>query len=105
MKKKINIGLIGYGVIGKRRIKSLPNQFNLIACSDPYIKLNKINLNQKNIYITKNWKKLINIKSLNAVIICTTLNGSNKLLYLQALIILKDFCKWVFNKLMLYLLK
>ena len=74
MKKKINIGLIGYGVVGKRRIKSLPNQFNLVACSDPYIKLNKINLNQKKIYITKNWKNLINIKSLNAVIICTTHN-------------------------------
>ena len=34
-KKIFNIGLIGYGVVGKRRIKNLPNNFRLIGCADP----------------------------------------------------------------------
>ena len=51
MQKKINIGLIGYGVVGKRRILSLTNKFNVVACADPYIKINKIKLDKKNIYI------------------------------------------------------
>ena len=74
MQKKINIGLIGYGVVGKRRILSLPNKFNLVACADPYLKINKIKLGNKNVYVFKNWRKLIDLKSLNAIIVCTTHN-------------------------------
>ena len=29
--KKINIGLIGYGVVGERRLNNLPKFFNLIS--------------------------------------------------------------------------
>ena len=74
MQKKINIGLIGYGVVGKRRILSLPINFNLVACADPYIKINKIKLDKKNIYVFNNWRKLIDLKSLDAIIVCTTHN-------------------------------
>ena len=37
MKKKINIGVIGCGVVGLKRIINLPKTFRLIACADPYI--------------------------------------------------------------------
>ena len=41
MKKKINIGLIGCGIVGVKRINNLPQVFNLIACADPLIFSNK----------------------------------------------------------------
>ena len=34
MKKIINIGLIGCGIVGIKRINNLPKKFSLIACSD-----------------------------------------------------------------------
>ena len=46
-KKVLNIGLIGCGVIGLRRIDNLPNNFRLIGCADPKIHL------KKNFQITK----------------------------------------------------
>ena len=75
MKKKINIGVIGCGVVGLKRIINLPKTFRLIACADPYIfsKRNEF-LKKKKILLTKNWKKLLNIKNLEAVIISTTHN-------------------------------
>ena len=40
-KKVLNIGLIGCGVVGLRRIENLPNNFKLIGCADPKILLKK----------------------------------------------------------------
>ena len=42
--KKINIGLIGCGVVGLRRISNLPKNFNLIGCADPDIFSKKIEI-------------------------------------------------------------
>ena len=70
--KKINIGLIGCGVVGLKRIKNLPNSFNLIGCADPLILLKKTNIKKKKILLTKNWKNLLNLKNLEAVIVSTT---------------------------------
>ena len=33
----IKVGVIGCGVIGKRRIENFPKNFKLIACADPKI--------------------------------------------------------------------
>ena len=49
--KKINIGLIGCGVVGLKRIKNLPNSFNLIGCADPLILLKKTNIKKKKNFI------------------------------------------------------
>lgn len=65
----INIGLIGYGLIGKKRLDNLPKNFNLIGCADP--RISKRDFNNK-IFLSKNWEELIKLKNLNAVIIATT---------------------------------
>ena len=69
----IKVGVIGCGVIGKRRIENFPKNFKLIACADPKIFDDKYFIS-KNIFLTKDWKKLINLKDLDAVIIATTHN-------------------------------
>jgi len=75
MKKKINIAVIGCGVVGLRRINNLPKNFKLIGCADPKIHLikNKI-LIIKKLFLTKNWKQLLKLENLDAVIIATTHN-------------------------------
>lgn len=80
MKKIINIGLIGCGVIGLKRLSNLPKNFNLIACADPKINSVKYNFANENILLTKNWKDLIGLKNLDAVIICTTHQMHSKIL-------------------------
>ena len=80
MKNKIKIALIGCGIVGLRRISILPKQFELIGCSDPFIDLKKINFKKKNLYLTNDWKKLIKIKTLNAVIVSTTHNLQSEII-------------------------
>tara|TARA_B100000902_G_scaffold397005_1_gene459488 strand:- start:3082 stop:4080 length:999 start_codon:yes stop_codon:yes gene_type:complete len=72
MTNKINIGLIGCGIVGLKRIENLPTGFNLIACADPkiFLKKNK-KINKSKIFLTKNWKQLIKLENLHAVIIAT----------------------------------
>ena len=70
-KKILNIGLIGCGVVGLRRIENLSNNFKLIGCADIKVPKKKF-INKKKLFITSNWKKLINLKNLDAVIIATT---------------------------------
>ena len=72
MKKKINIGLIGCGVVGLKRLKNLPSSFKLIGCADPLIFSKKINICNKKIFLTQNWKDLLNLENLEAIIISTT---------------------------------
>ncbi len=80
MKKIFNIGLIGCGVIGQKRIYNLPKNFNLIGYSD----IKKINLDKKffgkEIFFTNKWKSLLKLKNLDAVIIATTHNLHSKIL-------------------------
>ena len=71
-RKIINIGLIGCGIIGLRRLANLPKNFRLIGCADPIIPLKKIFKKNKKLILTSNWKKLLNLKNLDAVIIATT---------------------------------
>ena len=73
MKKKlINIGLIGCGIVGIRRLQNLPSRLKLIGCVDPLIAVNKFFKKRNNLYLTKDWKKLIKLKNLDAVIVATT---------------------------------
>ncbi|MDA9650334.1 Gfo/Idh/MocA family oxidoreductase [Candidatus Pelagibacter sp.] len=70
--RRINIGLIGAGVLGLKRIQNLPKNFKFIGCADPLISLKKLNFRNKNILLTKNWKELISLKNLESIIIATT---------------------------------
>ena len=71
-RKIFNIGLIGCGIIGLRRLENLPKNFRLIGCADPVIPLKKIFKKNRKLILTSNWKKLLNTKNLDAVIIATT---------------------------------
>ena len=67
MKKKINIGVIGCGVVGLKRIINLPKTFRLIACADPYIfsKKNEFLKKKKN-FINKELEKTFKYKKLRS---------------------------------------
>jgi len=78
--EKINIGLIGVGIIGLKRLDNLPKNFNLVGCADPLIFTKKNILKKKNIFLTKNWKKLLNLKNLESVIVATTHHLHSKIL-------------------------
>ena len=70
-KKVFNIGLIGCGIVGLRRLENLPNNFRLIGCADPFISIKKIFKKNKELFLTSNWKKLLDIRNLHAVIVAS----------------------------------
>ncbi len=83
IKKKIifNIGIIGCGLIGKKRADNLGKQGRLIACADINIKNAELIANKKNkIKVFKDWRKLLRIKELDIVIIATIHNQLSKIL-------------------------
>ena len=81
-KKKIfNVGIIGCGLIGKKRAENLGNKARLIACSDININRAKLIANKnKKIKIFKEWNDLLKIKELNIIIIATVHNQLSKIL-------------------------
>ena len=82
-KKKIifNIGIIGCGLIGKKRAENLGKRGRLIACADINIKNAKLVSNKdKKIQVFKDWKKLLKIKELDIVIIATVHNQMFRIL-------------------------
>ena len=82
-KKKIifNIGIIGCGLIGKKRADNLGKRGRLIACADINIKNAKLVSNKdKKIQVFKDWKKLLKIKELDIVIISTVHNQMFRIL-------------------------
>ena len=79
--KIFNIGIIGCGLIGKRRAENLGKKGRLIACADININRAKLIANKiKEIRIYKEWKHLLKIKELNIVIIATAHNQLSKIL-------------------------
>jgi len=80
MKKLLNIGLIGCGVVGQKRIENLPKNFKFVACADPKIISIHKNFSTKNVHITSRWEELIDLDYLDAVIIATTHHLYSKIL-------------------------
>ena len=83
IKKKIifNIGIIGCGLIGKKRADNLGKQGILLACADVNIKNAELIANKKKkIKVFKDWRKLLRIKELDIVIIATIHNQLSKIL-------------------------
>ena len=76
----INIGIIGCGLIGEKRFKNVGTQGKILAVSDKDIKSAKKLVKNKKIKIFKNWKKLIEMKELEAIIIATYHNQLSKIL-------------------------
>jgi len=78
---KLNIGIIGCGLIGNKRFKNLPKNFNLIACSDIDLNNTLKLTTSKKVKRFKNWKKVFELKNLDAVIISTYHTSLSKILY------------------------
>ena len=75
-----NIGIIGCGLIGLKRSKSLGLRGKLIACADKNINKAKKIAKNKKIKIFSDWKKLIKINEIDIVIISTPHNQLTKIL-------------------------
>ena len=74
------IGIIGCGLIGYKRAKSLGSKGKLIACADPNISQAKRIARNKKVKIFTNWKKLLEIKEIDIIIISTYHNQLSKIL-------------------------
>ncbi len=66
----IGIGVIGCGLIGKKRALSLPSTFRLLACADTDI-TKAISIAPPNIPVFSNWEEVLHIPGIDAVIIAT----------------------------------
>ena len=77
---KFKVGIIGCGLVGYKRSKSLGSMGMLVACSDKDISKAQIVANNKKIKILKNWKKLLEIKEIDIVIISTPHNQLSKII-------------------------
>ena len=76
-----NIGIIGCGLIGKKRADNLGKRGRLIACADINVKNAQLVSNKdKKIQVFKDWKKLLKIKELDIVIIATVHNQMSRIL-------------------------
>jgi len=74
------VGIIGCGLIGQKRAKSLGLRGNLIACADINVNNAKKIVRNKNVKIYNSWKKLLQIKEIDIVIISTFHNQLGKIL-------------------------
>ena len=74
------VGIIGCGLIGQKRAKSLGLRGNLIACADINVNNAKKIAHNKNVKIYNSWKKLLQIKEIDIVIISTFHNQLGKIL-------------------------
>ena len=82
MGRQVNfkIGIIGCGLIGKKRSQSLGLKGKLIACADPDIDRAKKIASSKEIKVFKDWKKLLEVKEIDIVIIATPHNQLFKII-------------------------
>ena len=76
----IKIGIIGCGLIGKKRYKNVGTQGKILAVSDKNVKLATNLIKKKKIKIFKDWKKLIKMGELDAIIIATFHNQLSRIL-------------------------
>ena len=74
------VGIIGCGLIGFKRSKYLGSRGKLVACADiNVIRAKKIAVNKK-IKVFTDWKKLLDVKEIDIVIISTPHNQLSKIL-------------------------
>jgi len=75
-----NIGIIGCGLVGYKRSRSLGLKGKLVACADLNINRAKKLASNKKIKIFTDWKKLLDVKEIDIVIISTPHNQLFKIL-------------------------
>ena len=74
------VGIIGCGLIGYKRAKSLGFRGNLIACADTNINNAKKIAPNKKVKIYSSWRKLLQVKEIDLIIISTFHNQLGKIL-------------------------
>lgn len=72
--KIYNVGIIGCGLIGAKRAKSLGERAKLIACCDIDLKKAKKIAKESNALIFKDWNDLIKLDEIDIVIVATLHN-------------------------------
>lgn len=78
--KKFKIGIIGFGLIGKKRSKNLGNEGELVAYSDLKESKNFFSSKlKKKVKFFKSWKTLLNLSDIDIVIISTYHNKLSKI--------------------------
>ncbi len=78
---RIVAGIIGCGLIGKKRYKYLKDKSTVRAvCDFDILKAQEIAKNNKKIKVFDDWKKIINSDEINTIFICTTHNFLSKIL-------------------------
>ena len=75
-----NIGIIVCGLVGYKRSRSLGLKGRLVACADININRAKKLASNKKIKIFTDWKKLLDVKEIDIVIISTPHNQLSKIL-------------------------
>ncbi len=78
---KFKIAIIGCGLIGLKRSKSLGSKGILVACADININRAKKLAINKNVKFFSDWRKLLNLKDIDIVIISTPHNQLSKILF------------------------
>ena len=81
--KKFKVGIIGFGLIGKKRFSNLGNQGELVAYSD-LVECKKSFFKKKKIKFFKNWKNLLKIKEIDIIIISTYHNSLSQIINLAS---------------------
>ena len=81
--KKFKVGIIGFGLIGKKRFFNLGNQGELVAYSD-LVECKKSFFKKKKIKFFKNWKNLLKIKEIDIIIISTYHNSLSQIINLAS---------------------
>ena len=71
-KKKINVAIIGCGLIGNKRATNLNKRCNIIAvCDSNKNRANIVLKKNRNIKFYSNWKDIFNLENLDCAIVCT----------------------------------
>lgn len=82
--KKITVGVIGYGGIGKSHTSiitdRLPEAEVKIICDIRFDNVNSIKLNNRSISVTRDHKDILNDPEINTVLICTPINSHTDLI-------------------------
>jgi len=71
-KKLFNVGLVGCGSIGKKRVKALKSNGKLVACSDINISSAQSVSKETGAKIYSDWHKLVSSNEIDVVIVATT---------------------------------
>ena len=70
-RKPLKIGIIGCGLIGRKRANAISKNESLLYCSDINLEIGEKFSKDFNIEFIRNWKNLVRIQEIDLIIIAT----------------------------------